>query len=221
MNLYEQIQRSKKLMGIKESKTIYNLDIIETSVSKATENRKWYDQQIEKIKSEFPSDFDAQWQALQAVQDELKRKEQDDKNYIEPNEQTHEPVNQIAWRAGDLKLNPNAGGIWFGENKEDVEKFAWSVRHEKREGKPYHITIKNPYYFNSFWNGYIEKVEEYIRSTYQTDGRFKIMEKLKELGHDGFVIGEDTWNDTGDDNQVNSKQFVIFNEEQAKPADGQ
>ena len=30
-------------------------------------------------------------------------------------------VKDIVWRAGGMELNPKSGGIWFAENKEDVE----------------------------------------------------------------------------------------------------
>ena len=33
-------------------------------------------------------------------------------------------VKDIVWRAGGMELFPHAGGLWFAENKEDVEKFA-------------------------------------------------------------------------------------------------
>ena len=44
------------------------------------------------------------------------------------------------------------------------------------------------------------------------------MDMLVADGHDGIIIGKDTWNDTGDDNSVTSKQYVVFNPENIKPA---
>ena len=45
----------------------------------------------------------------------------------------------------------------------------------------------------------------------------KLMNKLKDEGYDGIVINTDTWNDTGDENAVTSKQFIVFDEKQIKP----
>ena len=119
-------------------------------------------------------------------------------------------VKEIVWRAGEMKLDPRGGGIWFAENKEDVEKFAWSVRNEKREGKPYHINLQNPKYYDNFWRGYLDDAN--------SQGREQLMDMLAADGHDGIIIGEDTWNDTGDEYAVTSKQYVVFNPENIKPA---
>ena len=121
-------------------------------------------------------------------------------------------VKDIVWRAGGMELDPRSGGLWFAENKEDVEKFAMSVRNEKREGRPYHINLENPFYYNSFWRGYLNDVG------YGQNEREQLMYKLIDLGHDGIVIDTDTWNDTGDENSVTSKQYVVFNPENIKPA---
>ena len=43
------------------------------------------------------------------------------------------------------------------------------------------------------------------------------MYNLIDLGHDGIIIDTDTWNDTGDENSVRSKQYVVFNPENVKP----
>jgi hypothetical protein len=43
------------------------------------------------------------------------------------------------------------------------------------------------------------------------------MNSLIKLGHDGIIIDTDTWNDTGDENAVTSKQFIVFNPENVKP----
>jgi hypothetical protein len=109
-----------------------------------------------------------------------------------------------------MKLDPRGGGIWFAENKEDVEKFAWSVRNEKREGKPYHINLQNPFYYDSFWYGYLNDAE--------SQGREQLMDMLAADGHDGIIIDTDTWNDTGDEYSVTSKQYIVFNPENVKPA---
>ena len=119
-------------------------------------------------------------------------------------------VKDIVWRAGEIKLDPRAGGIWFAENKEDVEKFAWSVRNEKREGKPYHINLQNPFYYEGFWYGYLNDAN--------SQGREQLMDMLAADGHDGIIIDTDTWNDTGDEYSVTSKQYVVFNPENVKPA---
>jgi hypothetical protein len=121
-------------------------------------------------------------------------------------------VNKVVWRAGGLENFKDGGGLWFAENKEDVEKFALSVRKEKREGKPYYINLENPYYYRSFWNGYISDVG------YSKYGREKLMYELISDGHDGIIIGRDNWNDTGDENSVTSEQYVVFNPENVKPA---
>ena len=122
-------------------------------------------------------------------------------------------INDIVWRAGKVELTPYSGGIWFGENKEDVEKFASSVRHEKRLGKPYRIRINNPKYYDNHWWGYLKDVEKY--DSYNRDD---LMNDLISAGHDGIIIDTDTWNDTGDDNAVTSKQFVVFDKKNISPA---
>ena len=122
-------------------------------------------------------------------------------------------VNDIVWRAGDLEMKPHGGGIWFGENKEDVEKFAMSVRNEKRVGKPYKIRINNPKYYDKFWWGYLKDVEKY-----ENHDRDKLMNDLISQGYDGIIIDTDTWNDTSDDNRVTSKQYVVFDRNNISPA---
>ena len=63
-------------------------------------------------------------------------------------------VQNVVWRAGEMKLYPSSGGLWFGDSKDGVEKFALSVRGQKREGKPYYINLLNPYFIeNGFWRG--------------------------------------------------------------------
>ena len=118
-------------------------------------------------------------------------------------------VKDVVWRAGELKLNPKAGGLWFAENKEDVEKFALSVRNEKREGRPYYINLVNPKYYDSFWGGYLFDAEQ--------NGRQQLMDKLVADGYDGIIIDTDNWNDAGEYSVV-SKQYVVFNPENIKPA---
>ena len=44
------------------------------------------------------------------------------------------------------------------------------------------------------------------------------MNRLASEGHDGIIIDTDTWNDTGDEYSVTSKQYVVFNPENIKPA---
>jgi hypothetical protein len=123
-------------------------------------------------------------------------------------------VKDVVWRAGELMNFNKGGGIWFAENKEDTEKFAMSVRGEKRTGKPYYINLENPYYYDSFWGGYISDAES--RGLY--GGREKLMHELANKGYDGIIIDTDTWNDTNDEYSVTSKQYVVFNPENIKPA---
>lgn len=118
-------------------------------------------------------------------------------------------VKEIVWRAGEIKLDPRAGGIWFAETKKGVEDFTWSVRHEKREGKSYHINLQNPMYYERFWYGYLEDTDNH--------GREGLMDMLAADGHDGIIIGTDTWNDSGNEYSVTSKQYVVFNLENIKP----
>lgn len=119
-------------------------------------------------------------------------------------------VKDVVWRAGVMKLDSKSGGLWFAETKDGVEKFALSVRGEKREGKPYHINLQNPMYYDSFWRGYLRDAESH--------GREGLMDMLAADGNDGIIIGRDTWNDTGDENSVTSKQYIVFNPENIKPA---
>ena len=98
MNLREQTNRIKEIMGLKEDKPIYNLDLIElggqyddygqvvlpyekekTSNSWIEDSltiRKWYDQEVQEIKAKYPGDMDKQWLALQVVRRELQRREE-------------------------------------------------------------------------------------------------------------------------------------------------
>ena len=153
---------------------------------------------------------------LQDMKDRIdqKRKEQNPYRGKEYNPEntgnfSDSKVKDIVWRAGEMKLDPKGGGIWFAENKEDVEKFAWSVRREKREGKSYHINLQNPFYYDSFWYGYLNDAE--------SQGREGLMDMLAADGHDGIIIDTDTWNDTADEYSVTSKQYVVFNPENIKP----
>ncbi len=120
-------------------------------------------------------------------------------------------IKKVVWRAGSVKVNPQMGGIWFGEDKEGVEKFVRSVRKVEKEGRPYYINLQNPKYYDNFWYGYLRDAENYGRET--------LMNKLIRDGHDGIVIGRDTWNDTGNnETSVTSEQYVVFNPENVKPA---
>ena len=175
MNLQENINRIKEVMGLKEQSFLQHL------VDRADQKRK----------------------ELNAY----RRKEYNPENN---GDFSDSKVKEIVWRAGGMNLDPRAGGIWFAENKEDVEKFAWSVRHEKREGKPYHINLQNPKYYEGFWYGYLEDAN--------SQGREQLMDMLAADGHDGIIIDTDTWNDTGDEYAVTSKQYVVFNPENIKPA---
>jgi hypothetical protein len=55
-------------------------------------------------------------------------------------------VQDIVWRSGGLQLNPKRGGLWFAENKEDVEKFTMAMGGEKKVPSPYLINLQNPKY---------------------------------------------------------------------------
>jgi len=175
MNLQENINRIKEVMGLNEQSFLQHL------MDRADQKRKELNT--------------------------YRRKEYNPENN---GDFSNSEVKEIVWRAGEMKLDPRGGGIWFAENKEDVEKFAWSVRNEKREGKPYHINLQNPKYYDNFWHGYLDDAN--------SQGREQLMDMLVADGHDGIIIGEDTWNDTGDEYAVTSKQYVVFNPENIKPA---
>jgi len=175
MNLQENINRIKEVMGLKEQSYLEFL-------SKRTD---------EKRKEQNP----------------YRGKEYNPEN---DGDFSNSEVKEIVWRAGDMRLDPRGGGIWFAETKKGVEDFAYSVRNEKREGKPYHINLQNPKYYDDFWHGYLDDAV--------SQGREQLMDMLAADGHDGIIIGEDTWNNTGDEYAVTSKQYVVFNPENIKPA---
>jgi len=175
MNLQENIQRIKEVMGLKEQSFLEYL---------SNQSRK-------RDQDSFP----------------YKEKKYDPENNGDFSDSV---VKDVVWRAGGFDFDHRSGGIWFAESKEDVEKFARSVRNEKREGKPYRINLQNPFYYDRFWYGYLEDVNSF--------GRDGLMYKLARDGHDGIIIGTDTWNDTGDEDSVTSKQYVVFNPENIKPA---
>ncbi len=122
-------------------------------------------------------------------------------------------VQDIVWRAGGLKLNPKRGGLWFAENKEDVEKFTKSMGGEQKEVLPYLINLQNPRKLASFWNDYL-KIVGYKHENARED----YMNQLLKSGYDGIIIDTDTWNDTGDENAVTSKQYIVFDPKNVKPA---
>ena len=175
MNLQENIQRIRQMMGLKEQSFL-------DSMSKRINDRR------------------------------RKENPYNDKEYNPNNDGdfSHSEVKDVVWRAGGMKLDSRSGGLWFAETKDGVEKFALSVRGEKREGKPYYINLQNPMYYDSFWHGYIADAESH--------GREGLMDMLAADGNDGIIIGKDTWNDTGDENSVTSKQYIVFNPENIKPA---
>ena len=84
------------------------------------------------------------------------------------------------------------------------------MRNEKREGKPYYINLQNPRYYDGFWHGYLSDADTFKREA--------LMNRLASEGYDGIIIDTDTWNDTGDEYSVTSKQYVVFNLENIKPA---
>ncbi len=115
-------------------------------------------------------------------------------------------VDEIVWRAGYLEVTSINGGIWFGENQEDVEKFSrthWN-KNKEGEGKRYRIVLNNAKYYKDFWHGYLNDVMKFGYD------RNKLMLDLISRGYDGIFIDTDTWNDTGDDNSITSKQYVVF-----------
>ena len=162
------------MMGLNESKHIWNLDLIEQFDTEVEQNTK---------EVENTDNF------------------------------SNSAVQNVVWRAGEMKLYPSSGGLWFGDSKDGVEKFALSVRGQKREGKPYYINLLNPYFIeNGFWRGYVDMV------SLSKGGRESLMRSLMKKGHDGIIINDDWWNDTGDENAVYGKQFIIFDEKNVKPA---
>lgn len=178
MNLHENITRVKKLMGLSESKIIYNMDLVE--LGGRLEDLPMYNK---------------------------------DKSTKKDDDFSQSKVTDVVWRAGELKLDTRSGGLWFGDSKDGVEKFAISVRNEKREGKPYHINLQNPYFIeDGFWRGYVDMLG------YEQEGRKLLMLKLLGEGYDGIIINDDWWNDTGDENAVYGKQYVVFDEKDVKPA---
>ena len=166
------------------------------------ESMKW-------LKEQFPENKDEE----EVGQDE-ENFPYKEKKYSEDSKSdfSNSKVKDIVWRAGNINLNPKSGGLWFAETKDDVEKFAWSVKNEKREGVPYHINLQNPFYYDSFWHGYINDVK------YGPNRREQLMYKLIKQGYDGIIIDTDTWNSTGDEYSVTSKQYIVFNPENVKPA---
>lgn len=198
MNLREEIRRNRKLMGLKEQKPIYNLDLLELGGS------------MEDL--------------IKMKQEKHQKKFEDDKldlDLIDKAEDFSESlVQDVVWRVGQLNLNYDAGGLWFGDSKHGVENFAKTVRRHKpeRQAVPYYINLKNPYVYNHFWNGYITDIEnkDFDRSY---DGRYHVMIKLMREGYDGIIIENDKWNDTGDpDTEVYGKQYVVFDPKDVKPA---
>ena len=121
-------------------------------------------------------------------------------------------VDEIVWRAGSLEITSKNGGIWFGENQEDVEKFSRTFWNKKLEGKRYRIVLNSAKYYKDFWHGYLNDV---IKFSYDRD---KLMQYLISRGYDGIFIDTDTWNDTGDDNSIRSKQYVVFDKKDIRLA---
>ena len=44
-----------------------------------------------------------------------------------------------------------------------------------------------------------------------------LLVRLKGEGYDGIIIGDDVWNDTGDEYSVRGVQYVVFDERDIKP----
>lgn len=121
-------------------------------------------------------------------------------------------VKETVWRVGEIQDYRQGGGIWFAETKEGAENFSISVRRKREIAKPYKINLVNPFYYERFWHGYLDDVG------YHPTGRFSVMLDLQSQGHDGIIIDTDTWNDTADEYSVTSKQYVVFDPENIKPA---
>ena len=189
------------IQGLSEDKVIHNLDLLELGGN--------------------PADI---WPDIIKSRDGRDEYRTNDNDH-NPETDTYEPnteldfnqsvVQDVVWRAGNIHNDPRSGGLWFAENKDDVEKFARSVRNEERQGTPYHINLQNPYTFeDGFWRGYVDAAENIDLVT----GRLALMRDLQTQGYDGIIIGEDTWNDTGDENSVYSKQYVVFDRNNVTPA---
>jgi len=208
MNLREEINRYRTLMGLKEQKTIHNLDLIELGGSMAD---------IRRMRAGIPLGPEGDADAKDI--EDYHNFTDDQKTPYEPNPDidfSNSVIQDVVWRSGEIHNDPRSGGLWFAENKEDVENFAMSVRREKREGKPYYINLTNPYTFEEgFWRGYVTQAE----ARGLEEGRLILMREFMKKGFDGFIIAADTWNDTGDDYSVHSKQYVVFDRSQVKPAD--
>jgi hypothetical protein len=162
---------------------------------------------VEQYPEEFPTNMnqDTSNEPIDQVDDNQTQPSQDKSDF------SNSHVQDIVWRAGGLQLNPKRGGLWFAENKEDVEKFTMAMGGEKKVPSPYLINLQNPKYIPGFWHGYLGMVG------YEPDGREKFMNRLIKLGYDGIIIDTDTWNDTADENSVTSKQFIVFNPENVRP----
>lgn len=178
MNLREDIQRIKEIMGLSE--------------------------QINP--SSLPQKDNSQEQPSSTSLD--KQDDSQEKDF------SNSVVKDIVWRTGSLKLRPTAGGIWFAETKEDVEKFSRTFGGNS-EGKPYYINLTNPYKYDDFWHGYVEHLDKFRM---RGGGKQDLFYSLVKKGYDGMIIGYDTWNDSGDDNSVSSKQYVVFDPKNIKPA---
>ena len=165
--------------------------------------------EVMNLKEQFPEDIPSVNVGPKEVPiDDMETQEEPEPE--QPKDFSNSVVPQIVWRAGRVSGSPKGGGIWFGETKKDVENFVWSVRDERREGLPYFINLQNPRYYKNFWNDYLIKARE--------AGRDVLMNALINAGYDGIIIGDDTWNDTGDEYAVTSKQFIVFDPENVMPA---
>jgi hypothetical protein len=113
------------------------------------------------------------------------------------------------WRVGPLNLSPTSGGIWFAETKEGAENFAKDFRNSYEDAKEYIITLNNPKYFKNFLDDFFKAERKFYYE------RGELMNYLIKNGYDGMYIDTDTWYDAGEFS-VTSKQYVIFNKNQAK-----
>ena len=122
-----------------------------------------------------------------------------------PKDLSSSKVKNVVFRIGSVIPNSGQGGIWFSPTKEGAENFMISVYRKKLEAAPYHIILKNPYYIEDFWDGYVSTIRREWSGS-----RERFQRHLMNLGHDGMIIGEDTWNDSGDEYSVKSEQYVVF-----------
>lgn len=130
-----------------------------------------------------------------------------------PKDFSKSKVKETVWHVGEIKDSPMGGGIWFAETKEGAEKFSISFRGKEEIAQGCKINLVNPFFEDlGFFDGYRKKIG------YAPSGRLELMKKLEAQGYDGIIINTDTWNDTGDEYSVTSRQYVVFDPSNVKMA---